>query len=119
MKFDMDFKGDLILEETFKRGSREIRSQAWKVLKNTAEKGKAKAKQYAPVDTMFLKENITTDLSNWPGMTTKIHSQASYSGYQEFGTRFMDAQPFMRPALKDISPQFKKDMTDVMKGAFE
>lgn len=119
MKFDMDFQGDLILEETFKRGSREIRSQAWKVLKNTAEKGKAKAKELAPYEFGFLEENITTDLSDWPGMTTKIHSQASYSGYQEFGTRFMDAQPFMRPALKDISPQFKKDMEDVMKGAFE
>lgn len=119
MKFDMKFQGDLVLEETFKRGEREIRSQAWKVLKNTAEKGKAKAKHYAPVDEGFLKENIVTNLSDWPGMTTKIHSQASYSGYQEFGTRFMDAQPFMRPALKDISPQFKQDMEDVMKGAFE
>lgn len=119
MKVDISFKGDLLLEATLERSSKEIRSQAWKVLKNTAEYGKLRAKYYAPVDTGFLKANIVTDLSDWPGMTTKIHSQAPYSGFVEYGTRFMAAQPFMRPALKDVESQFRKDMENAAKGLFK
>jgi HK97 gp10 family phage protein len=52
-------------------------------------------------------------------MTGIIHSQASYSGYLEFGTRFMSAQPYMKPALFDVYPRFQRDMTDVFEGAFK
>lgn len=90
--------------------------QAQAVLKNNAEKGKKIAKEKAPVDTSFLKDHITT---SYQGMEAKIHAEAGYSGYQEYGTRYQDGTPFMRPMLEEIQPQFQKDMTDVMKGAFE
>jgi len=33
-----------------------------------------------------------------------------YAYYVEFGTRFMAAQPFVRPAFKTQSPKFKADL---------
>ncbi|HEL2684088.1 TPA: hypothetical protein T7L01_000157 [Streptococcus suis] len=91
--------------------------QSLKVLKNNGDKVKAIAMENAPEETGILKKNITT---SYPGMEAHIHAEAGYSGYVEYGTRFNDGgQPFMRPAIEQIQPQFQKDMTDVMKGAFK
>ena len=95
-----------------------VNDQASKVVKNNAEKLKSKAQENAPKDTGFLKSHIKTSYPE--ALEARIESEAAYSGYVEYGTRFNDGgKPFMRPALREIEPQFKKDMTDVMKGAFE
>lgn len=119
MKVDIKFKGDLVLEAALESAEKEVRNQVLEVLTKTAESGKVRAKYYAPVDTGFLKANIVTDLSGLSELNAKIHSKAPYSGFQEYGTRFMAAQPFMRPALKDIEPQFRKDMENAVKGLFK
>ena len=74
------------------------------------------SKEKAPIDTRFLQEQI---VSRYSPLTAMVHAQASYSAYQEFGTRFMSAQPYMKPALLWVQPKYQKDMTDVMKGVFE
>jgi HK97 gp10 family phage protein len=38
-----------------------------------------------------------------------------YSPYVEYGTRFMDAQPFVKPAFDEQSAKFKKDMQKLVK----
>ena len=86
------------------------------VLKNNGEKGKRIAKQLAPKDTEFLKDHITT---SYPGMEAHIHGEAGYDGYQEYGTRYQPGTPHFRPMLEQIQPEFQKDMTNVMKGAFK
>lgn len=90
--------------------------QSLKVLKNNGDKGKRIAQQLAPKDTEFLKDHITT---SYPGMEAHIHGEAGYEGYQEYGTRFQPGTPHFRPMMEQIQPQFQKDMTDVMKGAFK
>ena len=118
-RFDLKLEGDLALMIALEKSNREIRSAAWKALKNNTENGMQQAKKHAPVDTGFLKNNIVAITSDWPNMTTKIHSQSAYSGFQEFGTRYQSGTPFMRPALMFIYPQFRKDMLDVMKGVLK
>ena len=38
-----------------------------------------------------------------------------FTPYVEVGTRFMDAQPFVRPAFKQQVPMFKSDMKKLVK----
>ena len=38
-----------------------------------------------------------------------------YSPYVEYGTRFMDAQPFVRPSLNEQKQKFKSDMQKLFK----
>lgn len=100
------------------RGSiRKVIEQAGKVVKNNTERLKASAKAKAPVDTGFLKNHITSSYPN--RLEGHVKSEAAYSGYQEYGTRFQTGTPHIRPALQEIEPQFKQDMTDVLKGVFE
>lgn len=40
------------------------------------------------------------------GFTAVVKTITDYSGYVEKGTRFMEAQPFMKPALEEIEPKF-------------
>ena len=114
-RFDLKLEGDLELMFAFEKSNREIRSATMRALRNNTEKTMQQAKKNAPVDTGFLKNNIVTRYEDMSGI---IHSRAIYSFYQEYGTRYQSGTPFMRPALNFIYPQFQKDMTDVMKGAF-
>ena len=51
-------------------------------------------------------------------MEAWITGSAAYTGYQEYGTRYMAGKPHFRPMLEQITPEFQRDMTNVMKGAF-
>lgn len=89
--------------------------QTLQVLKNNAEKGKNVAHGLAPEDTGFLKDHISV---SYHGTEAWIKGSAAYTGYQEFGTRYMAGKPHFRPMLEQIIPEFQKDMENVMKGAF-
>ena len=113
----VEWHGAERLTMAIRGSSRKVIEQSEKVVKNNTERLKASAKSKAPVDTGFLKNHIT---SSYPDrLEGHVKSEAAYSGYQEYGTRFQTGKPFMRPALKEVEPQFKKDMTDVLKGVFE
>ena len=91
--------------------------QSSQVIRNNTERLKASAKAKAPVDTGFLKNHITSSYPN--RLEGHVKSEAAYSGYQEYGTRFQTGTPHIRPALQEIEPQFKQDMHNVLKGVFE
>ncbi|WP_270743528.1 HK97-gp10 family putative phage morphogenesis protein [Streptococcus infantarius] len=44
------------------------------------------------------------------GFAAKVTAGTDYSGYLEKGTRFMDAQPFMKPAFDVVQPKFINDL---------
>lgn len=49
------------------------------------------------------------------GLTAMAEPTTEYSPYLEYGTRFMDAQPFVKPAFDEQKEKFKKDMSKLMK----
>lgn len=73
-----------------------------------------KAQRNAPVDTGTLKRSIGLDISDG-GLTAESKAGAEYAPYVEWGTRFMDAKPFMRPAFHEQKEQFKRDMERITK----
>lgn len=44
------------------------------------------------------------------GLTASVGPETEYSPYLEYGTRFMDAQPFIKPSYDEQKDLFKKDM---------
>lgn len=60
------------------------------------------------------KRSITLEIEDG-GMTAKTGPETEYSPYVEYGTRFMDAQPFVRPAFNEQKEKFKSDMNKLMK----
>ena len=56
-------------------------------------------------------KNINIKMEDLRGI---VEASTAYAGYVEEGTRFMEAEPFMKPALKKVEPQFQKDMRRVV-----
>lgn len=44
------------------------------------------------------------------GLTAESGAATEYAEYLEFGTRFMEAQPFVKPALEEQSKKFESDL---------
>lgn len=49
------------------------------------------------------------------GFTVEVGPETEYSEYLEKGTRFMDAQPFVRPAYEEQVQKFKSDMKKLVR----
>lgn len=49
------------------------------------------------------------------GFTAAVGPTTEYSMYLEYGTRFMDAQPFVAPALEEQAAKFKSDMNKLVR----
>ena len=49
------------------------------------------------------------------GLSAEVEPTTEYSPYLEYGTRFMEAQPFVRPAYEEQKKQFQKDMQRLVK----
>lgn len=113
MATTISFQGDKEFLRVMEQAIKQAPNVAEKVIKNHTEKGKRKAQQLSPVDTWYMHDSIFTFYEPMAGF---IHSPAAYSGYVEYGTRYMYAQPFMRPMMEWLQPKLKKDLTDAVKG---
>ena len=49
------------------------------------------------------------------GFTAEVGPETEYAPYLEYGTRFMDAQPFVKPAHDEQKGKFKSDLQKLMK----
>lgn len=49
------------------------------------------------------------------GMTASVGPETEHSPYLEYGTRFMEAQPFVKPSLDVQKEKFKRDMQKLVK----
>lgn len=68
-----------------------------------AIKTQSQAKVLCPVDTGRLRSSIVATIQRESkGIVGYVGTDVAYAEYQEFGTRFMDAQPFLRPALDTV-----------------
>lgn len=68
-------------------------------------------KGYSHGDTAGSVNTILTD----GGLTANVGPTTEYSPYLEYGTRFMKAEPAVRPAFEEQVPIFKRDLEAVMK----
>lgn len=56
-----------------------------------------------------LKRSIVLEIRDG-GLTAEVEPTAEYAAYVEYGTRFMNAQPYMRPSYNQQKEKFKSDM---------
>jgi HK97 gp10 family phage protein len=71
------------------------------------------AQEKAPIDTGFLQSMI---IAVHFAHHSRVEAKAPYSGYQEFGTYKMKAQPFMRPAIDEGRQEILNAVAEAMIG---
>ena len=56
-----------------------------------------------------LKRSIGLEIRDG-GLTAEVEPTAEYAAYVEYGTRYMNAQPYMRPSYTAQKEKFKSDL---------
>ena len=108
----IEFQGFDELQSKLNQAVSKAPQSTEKVIHNIGMKTTADMKADAPVDTSYMKDHIV----NKPlSLGTEVHSQASYSGYVDKGTRFMNAQPFFTPNVEKMGKEAEKQLSDVVK----
>ncbi|HMN13330.1 MAG TPA: hypothetical protein PKD55_13500 [Bellilinea sp.] len=77
------------------------------VVRKTTLDIQASAQNNAPVKTGVLKGSIQAEVTEFSGI---VSTSIEYGVYQEYGTRHMPAQQFMRPAADEHEPKFVEAM---------
>lgn len=68
----------------------------------------------ARVNGGTLRDSITLELTDG-GFTAEVEPHTNYAAYVEYGTRYMSAQPYIRPAFIQQSTRFKSDLRKLTK----
>ena len=84
------------------------------IVRHNGTELQAKAQRNAPIDTGNLKRSIGLEIND-SGLTAESEATAAYAGYVEYGTRFMNAQPYMKPAFEEQKIKFRNDMKKLMR----
>lgn len=61
-----------------------------------------------------LKQSIGLEITDG-GLTAEVEPTADYAAYVEYGTRFMEAQPYLKPAYDEQKKKFVKDLNELVR----
>lgn len=75
---------------------------------------KALAKQLAPVRTGHLRSSIYAKISEW---VAEIGAEAAYALFVELGTRYMQARPYLYPAIQEHLPRLEQIICEAIDAA--
>lgn len=73
------------------------------------------ARSIVPVRTGFLRSTIYHEVD---GLSLTLTADASYAGYVELGTRYMKAEPYIRPAFYQVYPMLLDALQAAAANAF-
>ena len=85
-----------------------------RVVKQNGASLQVEAQRRCPVDTGTLKASIGLNVKD-NGMTAEVEPTMHYAPYVEYGTRYMSAQPYVRPALEAQKQKFISDLNSLTK----
>lgn len=115
---------DLLREvaRTLDSSERESRGKAKAAVKKGTLSIERGAKVRAPVDTGFLMNSTTSDITG-TGINDPIIGEtgpeADYGIHVELGTHRMAPQPFLGPAFDEVEPSFIAAMEDIAGGTLD
>ena len=113
MAFTIDTSQLNALTAALVKSEAKVTEMASRAVAKTALDCEAAAKRKAPVDTGALRNSIGTSIA---GLAAEIGPTVNYAPYQEYGTSRMAAQPYMGPALDEVTPGFMSAMEQIGKG---
>ena len=103
---DIDFRKIERLQKAMKRCPDLITEELGTAVRDLVLLVEAEAKKLCPVDTGKLRASITPVIESWAA--GYVGTNTHYAPYVEYGTRKMDAQPFLEPAFLEGKKQASK-----------
>lgn len=102
MSLSFNVEGIQEFQAIINRLTERLPQAAFEVISQAADRMVSDARSFAPVRTGFLRDNIS--ITNQNAYAIQVSSLAYYSVFVEFGTRFMQPEPFFLPAVMQNIP---------------
>jgi HK97 gp10 family phage protein len=99
-----DVEGIEEFQQTMQQFDSGMQRHVHRLLASWAADVKALARQLVPVRTGYLRSSIYAKIKEW---VAEIGAEATYALFVELGTRYMQAQPYLYPAIQEHLPQLE------------
>jgi HK97 gp10 family phage protein len=109
-----DVKGVEEFQAAMKQFDSGVQRHVHRLLASWAADVKALAKQLVPVRTGHLRQSIYAEVREW---VVNIGAEATYALFVEFGTRYMQARPYLYPAIQTYLPQLESIIQEAIEQA--
>lgn len=106
-----DVEGAEEFQQAMQRFDSGMQRHVHRLLASWAADVKALAKQLVPVRTGHLRSSIYAKIQEW---VAEIGAEATYALFVEFGTRYMQAQPYLYPAIQEHLPELEQIICDAL-----
>lgn len=94
-----------LVKQTVKKHGNQLEKRMIKQTETSFKKGYSKGDTAGTINCSIVDD----------GLTAKVGPKTEYAEYVEYGTRFMEAEPFIKPALDEQKELFKNDLKKLMK----
>jgi HK97 gp10 family phage protein len=110
----IDVDGVEELKSAMQRFDSGMQRQVHRFLTSWAADVEASAMRKAPARTGYLRSTIYAKIKEW---VAEIGADAAYSYFVEFGTRYMQAQPYLYPAIQEHLPTLEYNIIGAIEQA--
>lgn len=107
---DVEVEGAEAIASSFRNKADALTTGLGEALREIAQIIVDEAQANAPVDTGYLRDHIRMTEESDTSVT--VVSEAEYSSFVEFGTRYMSAQPFFEPAIESARSEASRILQD-------
>jgi HK97 gp10 family phage protein len=90
----------------------ELRVVANRVCDDMMSEVTERGKEIVPVRTGRLRNSIYRKKTGFLGW--EVGATMFYAGFVEFGTRYMRARPYLRPAIEEKMPEIREELKDAL-----
>lgn len=111
---EINLQGTEEFSQAISRFDSAMRNQVQTQLSNWADSVRQQAERIVPIRTGYLRSTIFAKAQDWQ---MQVGAEASYAASVEFGTRFMQAKPFLAPAVETHLPQLEKFLLEAISSA--
>lgn len=106
---------DISGHEEFKRALAKLdtalQSKVREQLQEWSRQVQQQAQNKVPVRTGYLQSSIYAMVREW---VAEIGAEAAYALFVEFGTRYMQAQPYLQPAIQEGLPGLERVILEAL-----
>jgi len=104
------------VRDALARAPSTLKTVVQKVAEEEAPKIVERAKQIVPVRTGALRNSIYYRITGFLGF--EVGASMHYAGFVEYGTRYMRARPYLRPALEEKLPDVVDKIGETLEQLF-
>lgn len=107
----LDISGHEEFKRAIARFDTQMQSKVREQLQEWARQVQQLAQKKVPVRTGYLQSTIYAKIQEW---VAEIGAEATYALFVEFGTRYMQAQPYLQPAIQEGLPSLERIILEAL-----